>query len=119
MDSDHEQNDGVDEAIDMQFDNGAEPSGEGGDDAMIGFFKGLNIVDITEVFSPPRVVKQGELIGLRSGSSMDLLTGWNFELKADMDRAIRMIEEQKPNLVIGSHLFLNAPGAQQAQPETQ
>ena len=65
-------------------------------------FTALNIVDITEVFSPPRVVIQGEKLGLRAGSSMDLLTGWNFEIKADRDRAMKHIEREKPMLVIGS-----------------
>ena len=65
-------------------------------------FNELNIVDITEVFSPPRVVMQGMKIWLTAGSSMDLLTGWNFELKSDRDRAIRQIDEEKPMLVIGS-----------------
>ena len=39
----------------------------------------LNIVDITEVFPRPRVVMQGMKIGLQAGSSMDLLTGRNFD----------------------------------------
>ena len=38
---------------------------------MIGFFDGLNIVDITELFSPPRVANQGERQGLKAGSSME------------------------------------------------
>ena len=61
----------------------------------------MNIVDITEVFSPPRVVMQGMKIGLEAGSSMDPLTGRNFELKADRDRATKQIDEE-PMLVIGS-----------------
>ena len=81
----------------MQFDDPGD-----GDDGMIGFFKGLNIVDITEVFSPPRVVKQGEKLGFKAGTSMDLMTGWNFELKADRERAIKLIKEEKPKLLIGS-----------------
>ena len=39
----------------MQFEDDAGPSdagGAGSSDSMIGFFRGLNIVDITEVFSP-------------------------------------------------------------------
>ena len=65
-------------------------------------FTELNIVDITEVFSPPGVVIQEIKLGLSAGSSMDLLTGWNFEMEADRDRAMRQIEEEKPMLVIGS-----------------
>ena len=72
------------------------------DNTMMGMLTGLNIVDITDVFSPPRVVMQGMKIGLKALSSMDLLTGWNFELKADRDRAIKLIDEEKPMLVIGS-----------------
>ena len=62
------------EIVDMQFEDDSDPAGPGGD-AMIGMLTALNIVDITEVFSPPRVVIQGEKLGLRAGSSMDLLTG--------------------------------------------
>ena len=48
----------------------------------------MSIVGITEVFPPPPiVVKQGGRLGLKPGSSMDLLMGWNFELKANQDRA--------------------------------
>ena len=68
----------------------------------MGMLTELNIVDITEVFSPPRVVMQGIKIGLSAGSSMDLLTGWNFEMKAGRDKAMRQVEEEKPMLVIGS-----------------
>ena len=69
---------------------------------MTGLFTSLNIVDISEVFSPPRVVMQGLKIGLRAGSSMDLLTGWNFELKADRDRALKQLDDEEPMLVLGS-----------------
>ena len=109
MDADDgEHNAGQEENNDMQFEEDSRPSGPGGaggeddPDAMIGLFTSLNIIGITEVFSPPRVVLQGKRLGLRAGSSMDLLTGWNFELKADRDRAIQMIEEEDPMLGIGS-----------------
>ena len=69
---------------------------------MIGLFTSLNIIDMREVFSPPRVVTLGEKLGLRPGSSMDLLAGWNVELKADRERAIQKIEEEEPMSVIGS-----------------
>ena len=59
---------------------------------MMGMFSGLNIMGSAEVFFPSRVVMQGMKIGLRAGSSMDLFTGWNFELKADRDRANREID---------------------------
>ena len=86
----------------MQFEEEPPTGGGEGQDSMTGMFTSLNIVDISEVFSPPRVVMQGMKIGLRAGSSMDLLTGWNFELKVDRDRALRQIEEEERMLVIGS-----------------
>ena len=75
----------------MQFEEDSRLSGPGGaggaddPDATIGLLTSLNIIGITEVFSPPRVVLQGKRLGFQAGSSMDLLTGWNFELKADRD----------------------------------
>ena len=47
-------------------------------------------------------MRQGEKVGLTAGDSMDLITGWNFELKEHRDKAIEMIKKQKPRLVIGS-----------------
>ena len=49
----------------MMFDDDG-PSGAGGvvEDTVMGMFTEMNIVDITEVFSPPRVVMQGMKIGL-------------------------------------------------------
>ena len=81
MESDHkaEANE-PEETPDMQFENDVGPSGAGGagsSDSMIGLLRGLNIVEITEVFFAPRVVKQGERLGLKPGSRTDLLTGWN------------------------------------------
>ena len=95
--------------VEMRFDDDlmtgrASSSGAGGvaENTMMGFITELNIVHITEVFSSPRVVMQGMEIGLKAGSSMDLLTGWKFELKADRDKAITQIYEEKPMLVVGS-----------------
>ena len=45
---------------------------------------------------------QGIKIGLSAGSSMDLLTGWNFEMEADRDIAMKQIEEETHMPVIGS-----------------
>ena len=63
---------------DMEFEDESRPSGTGGagasssggagnPDSMIGIFTELNIVDITGVFSPPRVLMLGEKLGLRGG----------------------------------------------------
>ena len=88
--------------VTMQFEEESYAGGDGGQDSMMGMFTSLNIVDISEVFSPPRVVMQGMKIGLKAGSSTDLFTGWNFELKADRDRAMRQLDEEEPMPVIGS-----------------
>ena len=69
---------------------------------MVAFFRGLNIVDLTEIFSPPRIAKQCDRYGLKAGSSMDLMTGWNFDLEADRERAKKKIREEKPMLLVGS-----------------
>ena len=33
---------------------------------------------------------------------MDLTTGWNFDLKADRDRARQLLQDTRPKLLIGS-----------------
>ena len=37
----------------------------------------LRNVDITEMYSPPRVTEEGKRFGLRAGEAMDLSTGWD------------------------------------------
>ena len=52
---------GQEDSNDMQFNDASRPSGHGGagdQDAMIGLLTSLNVVDITEVFSPPRVGRE-------------------------------------------------------------
>ena len=68
----------------------------------MGVLTELNIVDNTEVFSRARVVMQGMKRGLKAGSSMDLLTWRNVELKANRARAIKQSDEEKPMVVNGS-----------------
>ena len=80
--------------FEMRLDEPEELPASGGaksSDAMVGFFASLNIVDDLEVFSPPRVARQCEAIGFKAGSDVDVPTGWNVELKADRDRAMRQI----------------------------
>ncbi len=59
-------------------------------------------VDITEIYSPERVVKVAKAMGLRGGLSFDLTNGWNFNVEEDCEEAWRYITTQKPLLVIGS-----------------
>ena len=62
----------------------------------------LRGVDVTEVYSPERVVRACAKQNLAGGTSFDLATGWDFTLKSDSDKAFLRIKEEQPNLVIGS-----------------
>ena len=62
----------------------------------------LNGVDITEVFSPPRVVQMAVRMGMVGGRSMDLKTGWDFSVRSDRRKAVEMILREDPWLVVGS-----------------
>ena len=59
-------------------------------------------VDITEVYSPERIVKEAKRFGLSPGLSMDLLTGWNFDLRKDRMKAEEHQKEARPLLLVGS-----------------
>lgn len=78
-------------------------------------------VDITEVFSPSRVnqlaskfgltsrtsesafiVLNKKMFGLVPGASLDLRTGWNFDLETHRRKAWKLLHASKPNVVIGS-----------------
>ena len=62
--------DSDDSEVDGAMTVGEEPyaGGDNGEDLMMGMLTELNIVDITEVVSPPRVVIQGLTIRLKAGS---------------------------------------------------
>ena len=59
-------------------------------------------VDVSEVFSPPRVGKEALKFGLEVGDAMDLTTGWDFNKEEDRTKAEELIEQQKPLVLIGS-----------------
>ena len=59
-------------------------------------------VDITEIYSPERVVKVANAMGFRGGLSFDLTNGWNFNVEEDCEEAWQYITTKKPRLVIGS-----------------
>ena len=59
-------------------------------------------VDVAEVYSPERVAKMAEKMGLRGGLSMDLTTGWDFNREAHRKTAIEYVTKEKPKLLIGS-----------------
>ena len=65
-------------------------------------------VDVSEIYSPPRVVALATRYGLRPGFSLDLSVNdecgkpWDFTDPAQRDKAREMVTEQKPWLIIGS-----------------
>ena len=59
-------------------------------------------IDIAEVFSPPRVTEIAKEFGLKPGDAMDLTTGWNFSNPEHQKKAEDLIEQRKPQLLIGS-----------------
>ena len=58
--------------------------------------------DVSEFYSPPRVVKMAKSIGMKGGVSLDLTVPasdgyvWDFSRKHCRDKAMEIINEQKP-----------------------
>ena len=59
-------------------------------------------IDVAEIYSPPRVTKMAEKMGLKAGEAMDLITGWDFTLQRHREAAMEYVKRVKPKLVIGS-----------------
>ena len=58
--------------------------------------------DITEVYSPARVVAVAAKYGLRPGSSFDLTSGWNFSIEEHRTIFWKHISKEDPYCIIGS-----------------
>ena len=64
--------------------------------------------DVSEVYSPPRVVTIAEAAGLRGGFSMDLTApgrdgkSWDFTKVEHRRRALALVRDKRPYLLIGS-----------------
>ncbi|CAK8994237.1 unnamed protein product, partial [Durusdinium trenchii] len=65
------------------------------------------LVDIMEIYSPPRVTKearkqnaQGRQPQLRLGQALDLRTGWDFTKRAHRREAIKLAKKFKPALLV-------------------
>ena len=58
--------------------------------------------DVSEIYSPPRVVPVAEKMGLKGGDSMDILNGWDFNLRAHRRAAYKLIQKTRPLVLIGS-----------------
>ena len=59
-------------------------------------------VDVCEIYSPPRITLQARKHGLRPGEAMDLMTGYDFDKEEDRQRAWKILEKDKPMLLVGS-----------------
>ena len=61
-------------------------------------------VDLTELFSPPRLTGKCELFGLKPGSAIDLRTDPNLGLRKseDVKRLWHVLEKEQPLLVVRS-----------------
>ena len=69
-----------------------------------------NMPKVAEIYSPPRVSTMAEQMGMRAGSSMDLRTGWNFNLRSHRQACRKKLADEKPDLVIRSpecRMFFN------------
>ena len=69
-------------------------------------------IDVAEFYSPERVTKVAQTMGLKVGWSLDLTTqdsdgrAWNFNDKEMRNRAIRRVLIDKPLLLIGSPMCI-------------
>jgi hypothetical protein len=59
-------------------------------------------VEITEMYSPPRITEEAKKWGIKTGEAMDLTTGWDFRRQGDRERAWQHIRRCKPQLIVGS-----------------
>ena len=64
--------------------------------------------DVSEIYSPERVVRAAKMMGLKGGISMDITTHdprgrpWDFDVPEMRNQAVRHLIEVKPLLLIGS-----------------
>lgn len=71
-------------------------------------FRGGYKPDVTEVYSPPRIVTEAEHIGLRGGDSFDLTvkredgSPWDFAKRFQRKEAMKKTIKDEPYFVIGS-----------------
>ena len=59
-------------------------------------------VDVTEIYSRPRIVKMAVSMGLVGGNSLDLRTCWDLSNSAQQARALQLIKDSSPKVVVGS-----------------
>lgn len=59
-------------------------------------------VDVSEVFSPPRVTKEATLQKMKAGHAFDLKTGYDLRLEKDLKRMREVLQEDDPELTVCS-----------------
>ncbi len=52
-----------------------------------------------EIYSEPRITKEGERWGLKVGEALDLKTGWDLKEGKQRPEAEEILEERKPKLL--------------------
>ena len=55
---------------------------------------------VMEIYCPPRLAERAEKHGFQCGGSLDLTTGWDFNLKKHQEAALRLINRMKPSLIL-------------------
>ena len=71
-------------------------------DLLLGVQRSTTRPDVSEVYSPERVVRAARELGLIGGISMDLTTGWNFSKAEHRRMAEQHVRKEQPLLLIGS-----------------
>ena len=72
------------------------------EDSKIIVSKILRGVDVTEVYSQPRIAAACMEVGLIGGSSLDLRTGWDLSKPVQQRKDSQVIMKESPKLLIGS-----------------
>ena len=61
-----------------------------------------SLVDVVEMYNPPRTTPVARRMGLLTGQALDLRTGWDFRLPRHKEAAVRYVRKVRPKLVTGS-----------------
>ena len=59
-------------------------------------------VDVSEVYSPPRVTVEAMKFGLKAGEAFDLTNGWDLSNEDEQKFVKEYVRKNKPMLLIGS-----------------
>ena len=59
-----------------------------------------SMVDVVEMYTPPRTTPVARRMGLVAGQALDLRTGWDFRLPRHKEAVLRYVRKVRPKLVI-------------------